>query len=152
MEIIVYNSEKFERTQRRYVVFTTFFASLIVLSIVYQNYQWAVLLFFLIWWYLFFSISNLQLISFIIEKDYLQIWNKAHPRSKINWFAIEVDADNQQKIKNIILVIQWTNHIHTFNDEDNKIKNFIVQISEYIPMLANIQQSNFELLLRKMKI
>ncbi len=151
MQVVVHNSEIYERTTVRYVLFAGFFCSLIILSIIYQNYVGAIVTCLLLWWYLFFSISNAQPIPISLYNTHLQIWAKSHPRSSIQWFKIEV-KDKEHNINNILFVIQGKNHIHTFKDEPQNIKDFVVELSDYIPMLHTVPDSAMNQLARSLKI
>lgn len=71
--INIYSAEYFERSKRRYILFACFFCVLIILSILYENLVGAILLFFLLGGYLFFSISNAQEISMTLSPEGLKI-------------------------------------------------------------------------------
>ncbi|MEI8091756.1 MAG: hypothetical protein WCG98_06135 [bacterium] len=81
MEIQVYNSEKFDRSKWRYVIFATVFACIFLLSIFKGNYVGAVLLFFLLGGYFYYSAIHIKPIKIIIETNSIKIDNIVHPRS-----------------------------------------------------------------------
>lgn len=151
MKVTVHNSEKFERGQLWYIIFSCFFVSFIALLLIDGNFVGAILLFFLLGWYLFFSISNNQSIEIIMLDEFLQIWPKAYPRGKLTGFVIEIEPQKQD-IKNIVFLIGNQKLIHSFDDSKEHIKNFIVSLSDKLPMMGEYEQTFTEKLSRKLKL
>ncbi len=142
--INIYSSESFSRSKRRYIIFSSFFCILIVLSILYENLVGAILLFFLLGGYLFFSISNTQQISMTLSQEWLKIWNNIRPRSRLNGYALEI-SPNTQEIHNIIILTSSSQKlIHTINDEPESISSFIIQLNEFLPVSNQITRTPLE--------
>jgi len=151
MQVIAYNSEKFQKSKRRYVIFATIFASVFVLSILNNNIVGAVLLFFLLGGYFYYSVSNSQLIKLSIAQQGLIIGTKTYNRTVLTWYVLEIDAKTQ-KIKNIVFLTRRGHTIHTFKDDNENIKNFIILLNDYLPMVWEYNQSFLEKLTRKLQL
>jgi len=151
MQITVYNSEKFERTKRRYVIFSSIFASVFILSILNKNIVGAILLFFLLWAYFYYSVSSNQLTKINITKQWLIIWPKTYNWTSFKWYILEVD-EKEQILKNIIFLTNKWHTIHTFHDNMNNIKDFVVLLNDYIPMMEEFQQTFLERLSRNLQL
>lgn len=151
MEIKAYNSEKFNRNNRWYVWFSSAMAAIVILSILNDNIPWAVLLFFLLWGYFYYSISNNQLIKISIDKQWLIVGTKTYSRNNLSGYALEIDPKTQ-KIKNIVFITGKQHSIHTIGDNDQNTKNFIVSLNDYLPMVWEYEQSFLEKLARKLKL
>jgi len=151
MEIIVYNSEKFQRSKLRYVLFATIITAVVVFSILNNNTVWVIVLFILLWAYFYYWVSNSQLVKMKTEKDWILIWSREYPRSTFTWYVIEVEAKTQ-KIKNIVLITKKWFSIHTINDENTNIKSFILSLDEHLPMLSQFDQTLLEKMTRKLKL
>jgi len=151
MEINAYNSERFERSKWRYVIFSSIFASVFILSILYKNIVWAILLFLLLWAYFYFSINSWQLTKIKISETGITIWTRNFNLTSFKWYVLEIDKKTQT-LKNIVFVSNKWNSIHTFKDKPENIKNFIVTLSDYIPMLEDFEQTFFEKLSRNLQL
>ncbi len=151
MQLNIYNSEKFNRNKFRYVAFSTIIVSIFVLSILHDNIVGAILLFFVLGGYFYYSVRNNQTTKASITKQGLIIGTATYPRNELSGYVLEVDT-KQQKIKNIVFITQRTHTIHTINDEKENIKNFIVILDEHLPMLGEYNQSFLEKLTRKFQL
>jgi hypothetical protein len=151
MEIIVYNSEKFQRWKLRYVLFTTIITAVVVLSILNNNTIWVIVLFMLLWAYFYYWVNNSQLIKIKTGKDWILVWGRNYSREAFVWYAVEIDIKTQH-IKNLVLVTKKWYSIHTISDENKNIKNFILSLNDYIPMLWEYNQSMLEKMTRKFKL
>lgn len=149
--IKTFNWEKFEKNSRRYIIFATVFIWIILMSIFSWNFVWAVVMFFLLGWYLYYTLSINQIIDVKITDWILIIWNKTVPRSNYIWFVVEVDIKSNS-IKNLVFVWEKSHNIFTINDDINNVSTFLNAMVNYIPHLDNYEQSFFEKLSRKIQL
>jgi len=151
MSLTVYNWEIFDRTNTWYIVFGMVFALLIIFSIIYWNYTWAIVLFILLGWYIFFNLWNQQKIKLIVSISWLTIWQKTYNRSDIEWFWLEIN-ETQDKIKNIIFIIKKNKQIFTISDDSQNTKNFIWKMIKYTDMIDTIGRNIFEKITRYLRL
>ena len=151
MSVLVYNGEKFQRSKIWYLVFAVIFASVFLLSILNGNIVGAVLIFFLLGWYFYYSTINNQVIKMIIEEKQLIIWNKNYPRNSFTWYIVEIYPKTQQ-IKNIVFLTQKWHMIYSFDDSLEHIRLFLLELDKYLPMLGDFHQTSLEKFSRKMKL
>lgn len=151
MEIYVYNWELHERGKWWYIIFITFFAFMIIVSLFTKNFVWAILLFLLLGGYILFWLTSLQKLRISIASEWLKLWDKFFPWNSVNWFLLEID-NQTQTLKNIVFIIWNIKYIHTLNDDSEKIKEFILTLSEYAPLLSDYEQTFIEKLSRRLKL
>lgn len=152
MHITVYNGEKFERSSRRYIIASTVFAVIIVLSLITGNIAGAVLLFLFLGWYLYYwFVDTNKLVSLTIQTDGLIIHKKLYPRSTVQQFSLEVDT-RTQALHNIILQLGWYHMIYTFADTPENITAFIADLQWFIPMADAVQETFLEKVTRRLKL
>lgn len=151
MELKVYSSEKFERDKIWYIIFSSIFIIIFILSIFYKNIVWIILMFFLLWAYIYYGIINIQEIKIKISDNWLVIWDKIVAWSNIAWYCLEIEP-KKQRIKNIVLVNQKWHSIYTINDKQENIKLFLESIDKIKPMLSGFPQSFREKVSRRMKL
>ncbi len=151
MSVLAYNGEKFQRNKVRYLVFGVIFASVFVLSILNNNIVGAVLIFFLLWGYFYYSTINNQVIKITTQDNQLVIWTKSYPRNSFTWYVIEIYPTNQQ-IKNIVFLMEKWHIIYTFDDSLEHIRLFLLELDKYLPMLGDYHQTAFEKFSRKIKL
>lgn len=151
MEIKAYNSEKFERNKRWYVVFSGIFILIFVVSIFYKNIVGTILMFFLLGGYLYYGIINNQEIKIKITDNGLVLNNKIINWTNFVWYSLEIDP-KKQIIKNIVFVSQKYHSIHTINDNNENIKSFLQELNKFLPMIGEFPQTFREKASRKMKL
>ena len=151
MEVSVYNSEKFERSKRWYVIFGTVFAAIFLLSIFNQNYIWAVLLFFLLWGYFYYSSVHAQVTTIIVQTDGIKIGKHFIGYSTLTGYALELHR-KQELLKNIVFVSPKWHAIYTFSDVPEHIRDFILSLDKFLPMLDTYEQGSFEKLIRRLEM
>ena len=151
MNVLVYNGEKFQRSKLWYLLFAIIFASVFVLSILNNNIVGAVLIFFLLGWYFYYSTINNQVVKITIDKQQIVIGNKTYLRNLFVWYVVEL-SPVQQQIKNIVFITTKSHIIYTFDDSLEHIKSFLIELDVYLPMLSDFHQSSFEKLSRKAKL
>lgn len=149
--VLVYNGEKFQRTKVWYLVFAVIFASVFVLSILSDNVVWAILIFFLLGGYFYYSTINNQVISIILERNQIIIGTRNYPRNSFVWYALEIHPQTQD-IKNIVFLTSKWHMIYTFDDSLEHIRLFLVELDWYLPMLGEYNQTSLEKFSRKMKL
>lgn len=149
--IKTFNGEKFEKNSRRYVIFATILVWVILMSIISWNFVWAIVLFFLLWWYLYYTLNVNQTIEIKIINWTLTVWNRTIPRSNYIWFVVEIDIKSDS-IKNLVFVGEKFHNIFTINDDINNVSIFLDNMVNYIPHLDNYEQSFFEKLSRKFQL
>ena len=150
-QIKTYNSEKFNRDKLRYIIFSSVFIIIFLVSIFYKNIVWAILMFFLLWGYLYYGIINIQEINMKITDNGIIIWDKLIDWTKISWYSLEIDP-KQQIIKNIVFIGTKHHNIYTINDTDDNIKSFLQELNNYLPMTWEYNQTFREKASRKMKL
>lgn len=151
MEVLVYSTEYYNRSHAWYVIFAWLFAWLVILSILYDNIVGAIVLLFLLGWYIFFTVANMQPIILRVDEQYLQIGKKTYAREDVNWFMLEIEQPTNQ-IKNIIFVLQGRNYVHTFKDTPTRIRNFVVALAEKTTMLSEVKRTTTEKITRRLKL
>jgi len=150
-KITVYSSENFERNKLWYVIFSSVFIIIFAVSIFYKNIVWAILMFFLLGGYLYYGIINNQEIDLKITNSWLMIWSKISNWNNFSGYTLEIDPIKQE-IKNIVLVYPKFHNIHTINDTDDHIKDFLQELNNHLPMLGEFPQTFWEKASRKMKL
>lgn len=151
MSVLVYNGEKFQRSKVWYLIFAVVFASVFLLSILSSNIVGAVLIFFLLWGYFYYSTINNQIIKIAIQESQLIIWTKSYPRSTFTWYIVEIYPTTQQ-IKNVVFLTAKGHMIYTFDDSTEHVRSFLSQLGQYLPMLGDFHQTTFEKFSRKIKL
>lgn len=151
MELNVYNTEKFERWKRWYVILAFVMALVIIICIFYTNWTWIVLMFLLLWWYIYLCLIRVEEIKMKITDEWLLIWNKLIPWTTLTWYVIEINKDDQQ-IKNIVLLSEKSHLIHTISDSTDNIKAFLTELDNYISMTWEYDQTRWERLARVLKL
>ena len=150
-KIKAYSSENFERNKLRYIIFSSVFIIIFTVSIFYKNIVWAILMFFLLGWYLYYGIINNKEIDIKITKNGLMFGSKISHWTKYNGYSLEIDPIKQE-IKNIVFIAQKYHNIHTINDTDDNIKLFLNELNNYLPMIWEYNQTFREKASRKMKL
>lgn len=151
MSVVVYNGEKFQRSKLWYLIFAVIFASVFVLSILNNNFVGAILIFFLLGWYFYYSTINNQIIKITLDPAHLILWAKNYPRNSFIWYALEIHPQTQD-IKNIVFLTAKWHMIYTFDDSFEHIRSFLLQLDSYLPMLGDYHQTSLEKFSRKMKL
>lgn len=151
MELQIYSSEKHNRSNLRYVIFSLITAGTLSASIFYKNRAGSILLFFLLGGYFYFSVKNSWPTKMKILDTGLQVGNKIFPRSSIAGFVLEFDT-KAEKVKNIVIISGNTHTIHTIHDTDESLKNFINELSNYKQLLEKYDQTSREKILRRLKV
>ena len=122
-----------------------------LLSILNDNVVGAVLIFFLLWGYFYYSTTNNQVIKATIDSTHVIIGNKSYPRSSFVGYVVEVYAKSQE-VKNIVFVTPKSHLIYTFDDSLEHIQSFLLALDGHLPMLEDFHQTSFEKLSRKIKL
>lgn len=152
MELKVYNWEYFERGWTWYLVFALVILFVVILSILSNNIIWWLFVFLFAGGYIFYLTKLNGTINMVAWKNALQIWKVAYPRNSLKWFVLEYHTE-KQKIHNIVILTNkketW---IYTIQDSEKNLEKFVNELSGYIPMLENYDQSSFEKFLRKIKL
>lgn len=151
MTLHVYNGEKFERNRRWYVLFALVLITIIWLSLWKQNVIGVIVLFFILWAYFYYSIISNQIITLKTEKNHLIINNKIYLRWSFRAYSIEIEKKNQQ-IRNIVLITEKWYMIYTIHDKKDRIKEFLIEINNYLPLVSEYNQSSLEKLARILKL
>lgn len=143
MQIKAYGSEKFEKNTWWYIVFSVVFASIFLLSILNKNFVGVVLLFFLLGAYFYYAVTGSQVITITIDKNSLLVGDKVFPRNVLTGYAIEIDPKTQT-IKNLVFVTRNSHSIHTIHDSKEHVRDFVLSLNDYIPMLGDYNQGFLE--------
>ncbi|MBS8121685.1 hypothetical protein [Candidatus Vampirococcus lugosii] len=151
MEINLYDGEKFERTKVRYISFVTLYVFFILISLLSGNITGVILLFLFLGGYMFFNLLGKNNIKAKIFDEGLKIGNKFIAWSNVHGFVLELD-DNTNLIKNIVFLVNNTKLVHTLNDDNEKIKEFILNLNDKCEMLSYYDQTFVDKIIRKLKI
>ena len=151
MELNVYSSEKFERSKRWYVILAFVMILVIFMCAYYRNWTWIILMFLILWWYIYLWLINIKEIKMKITDEWLILWDKLIPRTKLTWYVIEIHKDSQE-IKNIVLLSEKQHSIHTISDTMENIKSFLAELDNFIPMVWEYNQTNREKFQRVIKL
>ncbi len=151
MTIHVYNGERFERNKRWYVFFALVLIIIIGLSLWKQNIIGVVVLFFILGSYFYYSIVSNQIIPIKTEKNHLVINNKIYLRWTFKAYSIEIEKKTQQ-IRNIVFITEKSHLIYTIHDKKEKVKDFLIEINNYLPLVWEFNQSWLEKLARILKL
>jgi len=151
MKVSVYSSEKFERGPLWYVIFSSVVVGVLLLSLFNDNIVGAILLFFLLGGYFYYTVSSNHSIDAVVETSGLRLGKQLHPWNALRGYVLEIDK-NTQLIKNIVFLFPKYHLIHTFEDEKDEIKTFILALNDYLPMLSEYEQSFLQKLTRVIKL
>lgn len=152
MEIKLYNWEKQNRPKRWYIVFWWWFVFFIIILLLISNIFGAIILMMILGGYLLFSMETRKKITCTIAKEWLRIDKKMYAWTEVTGFALELWENDTKTLKNIVFFI-WNNTlIHTFDDDYENIKAFLEELSDYVAMYSEYNQSFIDKLIRKLKL
>ena len=152
MELKVYNWEYFERGKTWYVFFALVILGVIVISILSNNVLGGVLVLLFAWWYIYLLTKIKDTTTMIIWKNSLQVWKTPFLRSTLKWFVLEYHTQ-KEKIHNIVIIDNKnTAKIFTINDTEKNLKNFVNELSNYIQIMDNYDQTKLDKFMRKIKL
>ena len=152
MELKVYDWEKFERSNSRYIKFALVILLVVILSILWSNIIWWVLILLLAWAYVFYITKTNDTTKMVTWKQALQIWKQVFPYEKLRWFVLEYHTE-KKKIHNIVIIDNKKEaRIYTIKDTEKNLKNFVNELNWYIPMLENYEQTTMDRFIRKLKL
>lgn len=152
MELKVYDGEKFERSKYRYIKFASVILLIVIVSILWSNITWWVLVLLLAWAYVFYITKTNDTVKMIIWKNALQINKTTIPWNKLSWFVLEYHTE-KKKIHNIVIIdVKKSYRIYTIKDTEKNLQNFIEELNWYIPMLDNYEQSWMDKFIRWLKL
>ena len=152
MELKVYDWEKFDRSRSWFLIFTLVILLVVVLSILSSNIVWWIFVFLVAWGYIFSITKTNETIKIITWEKALQIWKAVFPYENLSWFVLEYHTE-KKKIHNIVIINKKKEaRIYTIKDTDKNLEKFVNELSEYIPMLENYEQSTMDKFIRKLKL
>ena len=152
MELKVYNWEYFERGKTWYIVFALVILGVIVISILSNNVLGGVLVLLFAWWYIYLLTKIKDTTTMIIWKNSLQVWKTPFLRSTLKWFVLEYHTQ-KEKIHNIVIIDNKnTAKIFTINDTEKNLKNFVNELSNYIQIMDDYDQTKLDKFMRKIKL
>ncbi len=149
--IIVHNGEHFERGKTRYVVFSLVLVVLIVVSVLFENFFGAIILFLLVGGYILFALMRNKKISIRTSEQGLAIADKLVPRTQLLQRSVELDAESWE-VKNLIIVAKNDKLIFSLDDDKESTKIFMNELNEQLPLAENLEFSFTEKLIRKLKL
>lgn len=147
----VHNGEYFERGKTWYIVFSVTLIALIVVSVLFENFFGAIILFLLVGGYILFALMRNKQISIHTTDQGLVVGEKVLPRTQLTGRSLEADALNGER-KNLIIATKNDKLIFTFDDTKEHAKAFVEAISATIPLIDNLPFSFTEKLIRKLKL
>ena len=151
MELNIYSNEKFERSKWRYVILAFVMAIVIIVCIFYKNITWIILMFLVLWWYIYAWLINLKELKLKITENWLLLWDKLIPWTRLTWYVIEINKDTQE-IKNIVLLSEKNHSIHTINDSRENLEWFLTQLDNFLPMVWEYHQTTWDKVARFLKL
>lgn len=113
-----------------------------------------------------FWLTSNKKVDMVATNEGLKVWGKFYPWWSIDWFVLETAPlkdmpnpddyigveQNDYVLKNIV-ILQWSNKlIHTFADENESIKEFLMIIQEAIPMIEDYNKSFVDKIVRLLKL
>lgn len=101
--MIVHNGEHFERGKTRYIIFSLTLVVLIVVSVLFENFFGAIILFLLVGGYILFALMRNKKIVLRTSEQGLVIADKMIPRSQLEGRSVEVDSMTGD-LRNIIIL------------------------------------------------
>lgn len=113
--------------------------------------MWAILLFFLLWGYFYYSTISNQVVTMRIEANQLSVGNKHYDLTLFRWYVLEI-YPKTQALKNIVFLTQKWHMIYTFNDSLEQIDIFLEAVDSVLPILDDYNQGTFEKMSRKMQL
>lgn len=154
MTLKVYNSEKFERTKWRYIIFVALFVITIVVSFFAKNIWWWILMFFLLWAYIYYWLIDSHEITIKITESWIMTQHFI-PWTQLSWFCLELELDkekNIKRVKNIVFVTPKAHYIHTISDTEEQLSLFVKELNQYTQMLEDYPLTSREKFMRKIKL
>lgn len=152
MELKVYDWEYVERWKVRYFIFTFVVLIVVILSIMYSNFVWWVLVLLFAAWYLYILWKVKNTVNMVIWKKALQINKIIFPWETLNWFVLEYHIETK-KIHNIVIVDNKKSYrIYTIKDTNKNLEAFVNELNWYIPLLDNYEQSSLDKFIRRIKL
>lgn len=154
MTLKVYNSEKFERTKWRYIIFVSLFVVTIFVSFFAKNIWGWILMFFLLWAYIYYGIIDTREITLQITDSWI-ISQQLIPWNQLTWFCLELELDKDKsakRIKNIVLIVWKTHFIHTITDTQEQLSLFVKELSQHTQILEDYPLTTREKFMRKIKL
>ena len=151
MELKVYNGEYFERGKNRYLIFGWIILLVVILSALSKNIIWWIFVLCVAVGYVFYLTKTNNIVSMVIWKNWLQVWDISFLWNNLNGFLLEYHTE-KKKIHNIVIVNSKNARIYTINDTEENLKDFVEELSNYIPMLENYEQSTMDKVIRKLKL
>ena len=151
MELKVYNGEYFERGKNRYLIFGWIILLVVILSALSKNIIWWIFVLCVAVWYVFYLTKTNNIVSMVIWKNWLQVWDISFLWNNLSGFLLEYHTE-KKKIHNIVIVNSKNARIYTINDTEENLKDFVEELSNYIPMLENYEQSTMDKVIRKLKL
>lgn len=166
MQISVYSWEHHERNKSWRIIFSLVLIVLFILTLFWpliahwgdgnifswDNISNVIILLLMVSWYIYWSHHYDWNTTFMrTTEKWIVIWSKEISRNLVKWFVVEADK-KQWTIKNLVVVTERDNHIHSIieTDEDTIIL-FVEELKKFTPRLSNFHQSFFEIIIRKCK-
>ena len=152
MELKVYDWEKFDRSKWWFLIFACVILLVVILSILSNNIIWWIFIFIVAWGYIFYITKINDSTKMVIWKQVLQIWKTTFSYENLSWFVLEYHT-KKKKIHNIVIIDNKKDYrIYTIKDTEKNLQNFVEELSWYIPMLENYEQSTMDKFIRKLKL
>lgn len=149
--IVVHNGEHFERGKTWYIVFSLVLLSLIVVSVFFENFFGAIILFLLVGGYILFALMRNKKISLRTSDQWLVIADKLIPRMQLSGRSIELEAATGEW-RNLVILTRWEKIIFTVDDSAENMKAFAEDISTHLSLAESINYTFTEKLIRKLKL
>lgn len=147
----MHNGEHFERGKARYIIFALVLVVLIIVSVLFENFFGAIVLFFLVGGYILFALMRNKKISMRTSDQGLTIGEKVVPWTQLAGRSVEVDAQTGDW-KNMIIIAKSDKLIFTIDDSRANVEAFTDELSQYLPLAEAPTYSFTEKLIRKLKL
>ena len=152
MELKVYDWEKFDRSKSWFLIFSLVILLVVILSILSNNIIWWIFVFIVAWGYIYYITKTNNTTKIITWTEALQIWKTVFSYKNLSWFVLEYHTE-KKKIQNIVIIDdKKVPRIYTIKDTEKNLENFVNELSWYIPMLENYEQTTMDKFIRKLKL
>jgi len=90
-------------------------------------------------------------VNAVVTPTGLSLGSRNYPWNMLTGYVLEIDRDTQI-IKNIVFLFPKTHVIHSFDDNKENIKSFILELNDYLPMIGDYEQTFLQRFVRKIKL
>lgn len=108
-------------------------------------------MFFLLGGYFYYSSVHAQVTTLTVQTDGIKIGKNFVGYSTLTWYALELHRKTEL-LKNIVFVSAKWHAIYTFHDTPERIRDFILSLDKFLPMVDSFDQGSFEKIVRRLQL